>query len=68
MGKVKTIQPYEQYHELYLPFQVCQQMGWHGNGGMFDVLPLVLSANGEDPELFEIPRELVLEVQLEHPT
>ncbi|XP_064613211.1 nitric oxide synthase 1-like [Liolophura sinensis] len=48
--------------------QACQRMGWQGNGEMFDVLPLVLSANGEDPEFFEIPQELVLEVQLEHPT
>lgn len=33
----------------------------------FDVLPLVLQANGGDPELFEIPRDLVLEVEFTHP-
>jgi len=32
-----------------------------------DILPLVLSANGGDPELFVIPPEIVLEVNLEHP-
>ena len=42
-------------------------MGWKGKGGMFDVLPLVLQANGADPELFEIPSDLVLEVTLKHP-
>ncbi len=33
----------------------------------FDLLPLVLQANGGDPELFEIPLEIVLEVSLTHP-
>nr|QCX35688.1 Nitric Oxide Synthase 2b [Nautilus pompilius] len=47
--------------------EVCQKLGWKGKNGWFDVLPLVLSANGEDPEMFEIPPELVLEVNLEHP-
>ena len=48
-------------------FQICQKMGWKGKGGMFDVLPLVLQANGADPELFEIPPDLVLEVAFKHP-
>jgi len=33
----------------------------------FDVLPLVLQANGGDPELFEVPRDIVLEVEISHP-
>ena len=33
----------------------------------FDVLPMVLQANGQDPEWFEIPQELILEVPLVHP-
>jgi len=32
----------------------------------FDVLPLVLSANGEDPQLYIIPDDLVLRVPLKH--
>lgn len=54
------------------PFSVeftefCEKLGWKGKGGPFDVLPMVLSANGEDPELFDVPEELILEVNLEHP-
>ncbi|XP_070205997.1 nitric oxide synthase-like [Littorina saxatilis] len=33
----------------------------------FDVLPLVLSAAGQDPEMFEVPPELILEVNFKHP-
>lgn len=34
---------------------------------MFDVLPLVLSAGDGDPDLFELPEDLVLEVEIKHP-
>ncbi|XP_023692108.2 nitric oxide synthase 2b, inducible [Paramormyrops kingsleyae] len=47
--------------------ELCIQLGWTPKYGRFDVLPLVLQANGEDPEVFEIPPELVLEVSMEHP-
>ncbi|GAU91819.1 hypothetical protein RvY_04004-2 [Ramazzottius varieornatus] len=47
--------------------EVCQRLGWHGPGGRFDVLPLVLQANGQDPQYFEIPKDAVLEVDLAHP-
>ncbi|KAL6471479.1 hypothetical protein MHYP_G00201290 [Metynnis hypsauchen] len=43
------------------------ELGWTPKYGLFDVLPLVLQANGADPELFEIPPELILKVQMEHP-
>ena len=42
-------------------------LGWKPKYGRFDVLPLVLQADGRDPELFEIPPDLVLEVPMEHP-
>lgn len=48
--------------------QLCIDLGWKPRYGRFDVLPLVLQANGQDPEVFEIPPELVLEVPMEHPT
>uniref|UniRef100_A0ABM5EMN6 Nitric oxide synthase n=1 Tax=Pogona vitticeps TaxID=103695 RepID=A0ABM5EMN6_9SAUR len=48
--------------------QLCIQLGWKPKYGRFDVVPLVLQANGQDPELFELPPELVLEVPIEHPT
>ncbi|KAM4687612.1 nitric oxide synthase 3 isoform 2-T2 [Discoglossus pictus] len=48
--------------------EFCVQLGWKPKGGRFDVLPLLLQANGDDPKLYEIPPELVLEVPLRHPT
>ncbi|KAB1266084.1 Nitric oxide synthase; inducible [Camelus dromedarius] len=47
--------------------QLCINLGWKPKYGRFDVVPLVLQANGRDPELFEIPPDLVLEVPMEHP-
>ncbi|XP_071459432.1 nitric oxide synthase, inducible isoform X1 [Marmota flaviventris] len=47
--------------------QLCIDLGWKPRYGRFDVLPLVLQADGRDPEFFEIPPELVLEVPMEHP-
>uniref|UniRef100_A0A8C9STY3 Nitric oxide synthase n=1 Tax=Scleropages formosus TaxID=113540 RepID=A0A8C9STY3_SCLFO len=54
------------YTPLAFP-KLCAQLGWTPRYGRFDVLPLVLQANGGDPEIFEIPPELVLEVPMEHP-
>ncbi|KAM9468386.1 nitric oxide synthase, inducible-like [Clarias gariepinus] len=47
--------------------KICVQLGWTPKYGSFDVLPLILQANGEDPELYEIPAELIMEVEIEHP-
>ncbi|XP_065136041.1 nitric oxide synthase 2b, inducible [Paramisgurnus dabryanus] len=47
--------------------EICIQLGWTPKYGLFDVLPLLLQANGEDPQLFEIPEHLILEVPMEHP-
>lgn len=47
--------------------QICIQQGWKPPRSRFDVLPLLLQANGNDPELFQIPPELVLEVPIRHP-
>ncbi|OKP76673.1 nitric oxide synthase oxygenase [Paenibacillus helianthi] len=46
---------------------VCRRLGWQGNGGDFDVLPLVVSIGEEEPRWFAIPPELVQEVPLTHP-
>ncbi|OWK06584.1 NOS3 [Cervus elaphus hippelaphus] len=48
--------------------RLCIQHGWTPGNGRFDVLPLLLQAPDEAPELFVLPPELVLEVPLEHPT
>lgn len=47
--------------------QICQSLGWKGKGGRFDVLPLVLQANGGPPEYFDIPENLALQVNIKHP-
>ncbi|XP_033108490.1 nitric oxide synthase, brain-like [Anneissia japonica] len=47
--------------------ELCIKFGWKAGYGRFDILPLVLSANGEDPEMFDIPPELILEVEISHP-
>ncbi|XP_037787775.1 nitric oxide synthase, salivary gland-like [Penaeus monodon] len=47
--------------------QVCQELGWQGGGGRFDILPLVVSTPTEEPQWFDIPDDLVLRVALEHP-
>ncbi|KAM4795668.1 nitric oxide synthase, inducible [Rhinophrynus dorsalis] len=47
--------------------ELCIQLGWKPKYERFEILPLVLQANGEDPELFEIPSDLILEVPMEHP-
>eukprot|EP00069_Balaena_mysticetus_P001883 bmy_15632T0 len=47
--------------------QLCIDLGWKPKYGRFDVVPLVLQADGHDPELFEIPPDLVFEVPMEHP-
>ena len=45
------------------------RLGWNPPipRGRFDILPLVLQANGGDPELFDIPPELAMEVPISHP-
>uniref|UniRef100_C4TP54 Nitric oxide synthase 1 n=1 Tax=Ambigolimax valentianus TaxID=1338344 RepID=C4TP54_9EUPU len=45
----------------------CVKLGWKPRYGQFDILPLVLSAAGSDPEWFDIPHDLVLEVNIKHP-
>jgi nitric-oxide synthase, bacterial len=43
-------------------------LGWAGGAGTpFDVLPLVVQAQGERPRLFDLPGDAVLEVPLTHP-
>ncbi|QAS52496.1 nitric oxide synthase oxygenase [Halobacillus litoralis] len=45
----------------------CQQLGWKGKGGAFDVLPLVIQVDDRPPNWFDIPSDKVKEVPLRHP-
>jgi nitric oxide synthase oxygenase domain/subunit len=47
--------------------QLCINLGWTPKYTDFDVLPLVLQANGQDPEWFELPSEIVMQVEITHP-
>ncbi|CAH1134822.1 unnamed protein product [Ceutorhynchus assimilis] len=48
--------------------EICQKLGWKGKGTRWDILPILVSANGHDPDYFDIPKEFVLEIPLSHPT
>ncbi|SMG53049.1 nitric-oxide synthase [Marivirga sericea] len=45
----------------------CIDLGWEPSFGEFDVLPLVLQLKNKTPKVFEIPKEIIPEVNLEHP-
>ena len=45
----------------------CQELGWQGEGTAFDILPIVIQVDDRKPILFELPKDEVLEVELEHP-
>lgn len=46
--------------------KACEQLGWRGAGTHYDILPIVIEVAGNEPEFFELPKELVVEVELEH--
>ena len=47
---------------------VMRELGWRGGSGTaFDILPLVIQMPEQQPRLFELPREVILEVPLSHP-
>jgi nitric oxide synthase oxygenase domain/subunit len=43
-------------------------LGWKPKYSEFDILPLVLQADGKEPEIFEIPSDLAVLVDMIHPT
>ncbi len=48
--------------------RVIRALGWRGGlRTPFDLLPLVIEMPGKAPRLFELPRSLVLEVEIAHP-
>jgi nitric-oxide synthase len=48
--------------------KVCQELGWVGKGSNFDVLPIVIQIGNSQPCFFDIPKEIVMEVPITHPT
>lgn len=47
--------------------ELCLRLGWRGSGGRFDVLPLLISTPREPLRWYDIPTDLVREVDLVHP-
>lgn len=47
--------------------KVCNELGWVGEGTQFDLLPVVIQIGNNEPKWFELPKEVVLEVQIVHP-
>lgn len=47
--------------------EICQHLGWQGQGTRFDVLPLIIQMPGQKPQWFELPPETVMEVPIIHP-
>ncbi|WP_042353003.1 nitric oxide synthase oxygenase [Bacillus massiliigorillae] len=53
---------------LSIPFTTfCESLGWRGPKTHYDILPLVISIDGEKPSYKEIPKDLVKEVTITHP-
>lgn len=46
----------------------CQSRGWDGDGGSFDPLPHVIQVGDAEPELFDVPDDLFVDVPIRHPT
>ncbi|MFS0872378.1 nitric oxide synthase oxygenase [Paenibacillus xylanilyticus] len=47
--------------------KVALSLGWKGAGSAYDVLPLIIQAQGESPEWYSVPQEDIVEVSIEHP-
>ncbi|MDQ0091520.1 nitric-oxide synthase [Paenibacillus anaericanus] len=47
--------------------KVCESLGWKGEGTSFDLLPLVIQCSSREPRVFDLPKEIVLEVPICHP-
>jgi nitric-oxide synthase len=43
-------------------------LGWSGGQGTpFDIIPIVIQLPGHEPQIFQLPADLILEVSLSHP-
>lgn len=47
--------------------KAAMSLGWQGEGGSYDVLPLIIQAKGQEPEWYAVPEEEIVEVAIEHP-
>ncbi|UPK43651.1 nitric oxide synthase oxygenase [Paenibacillus pabuli] len=47
--------------------KIAMSLGWQGEGTPYDVLPLIIQAQGQAPEWYPVPGEDIVEVRIEHP-
>ncbi|PWW37147.1 MULTISPECIES: nitric oxide synthase oxygenase [Paenibacillus] len=47
--------------------RTAMSLGWQGEGTPYDVLPLIIQAQGQAPEWYPLPEEDIVEVRIEHP-
>ncbi|MDT9720249.1 nitric oxide synthase oxygenase [Paenibacillus sp. ClWae2A] len=47
--------------------KAAMSLGWQGAGTSYDVLPLIIQAQGQAPEWYVVPEEEIVEVMIEHP-
>jgi nitric-oxide synthase, bacterial len=47
--------------------ELCQHLGWQGQGSGFDLLPLVIQMPGQKPHWFELPLDIVMDVPIVPP-
>ncbi|MBT2285836.1 nitric oxide synthase oxygenase [Paenibacillus polymyxa] len=47
--------------------KAAMSLGWQGAGSPYDVLPLIIQAQGQAPEWYVVPEEEIVEVLIEHP-
>lgn len=44
----------------------CEKLGFIGAKTNFDVLPLIIQIDGQMPKIFELPKEVILEIPITH--
>lgn len=44
----------------------CEQLGFKGNHGEYDLLPLVIQVDGQMPKMFYLPEKEILQVSITH--
>lgn len=45
----------------------CEDLGWRGSRGDYDLLPIVIQRNNQPPKWFVLPHTLIKEVTITHP-
>lgn len=47
--------------------KICQSIGWKGSRTPFDILPVIIKMPDQPPEMFDLPKEIIMEVPITHP-